>query len=237
MNLVAPDILAEARGLPPLAPGTALAVGFLLWLWGARGHRFWIALGITLTAGLVGLFQGPSYGMQPLVAGLLLAVAAGALALSLVRVLLFMAGGFAALALMHALAPGWNEPVVSFLAGGLAGILLYRFWITTLTSLVGTLLMAYGGLVLLDGSRSFDAVGWSTKNGALLNWACGATAVMGILIQFLLERRRRRKARAHAEPPPEEEVEEQPPPRPKARPKPRPTLWGWVQKHSPRRAG
>jgi hypothetical protein len=196
MQLVSPEIVAQARGLSVAVQGGALAVGLFLWLFGARGHRFWIALVITLGAGLIGLFHGPAYGMQPLVAGLLLAVAAGALALSLVRVLLFVAGGFAGLAIVHGVAPAWDEPVVSFLVGGLGGILLYRFWIMTLTSLFGTLLIAYSGLSLLDLFKALDAESWSRHNGALLNWGCGAAAVTGILVQFLLERGRKRRAKA-----------------------------------------
>jgi hypothetical protein len=235
MQLVAPDILAEARGFPPAVLGTALAVGLFLWLLGARSHRFWIALVITLSAGLIGLSQGPAYGMQPLVAGLLLAIAAGALALSLVRVLLFAAGGFAALAVMHSLAPAYDEPLVSFLVGGLGGILLYRFWITTLTSLIGTLLIAYSGLCLLDWLRVVDAVAWSKQNSALLNWGSGAAAVVGILIQFLLERRRKRKAKALALEDAEDYEEERAPVRNRARRKS--TWWGWGQKPGQRRAG
>jgi hypothetical protein len=229
MNLVDPDILAEARGLPPLAPGIGLAVGLVLWIFGARSHRFWIALVITMSAGLVGLAHGPAYGMQPLVAGLLLAIAAGALALSLVRVLLFAAGGFAALAVMHAFAPNQDEPLVSFVVGGLGGILLYRFWITTLTSLIGSLLIAYSGLCLLDRLHTLDAKAWSTQNAGLLNWGCGAAAVMGILVQFLLERRRKRKAKARKDE--EDEEDERPSFRHKAKHKA--PWWGWMY----RRAG
>jgi hypothetical protein len=236
MQLVDTKILEEARLLPPYATGIALAVGLFLWLFGARGHRFWIALVITAGAGLIGLFYGPAYDMQPLVAGLLLAIAGGALALSLVRVLLFVAGGFAALALVYTMAPAWNEPIVSFLVGGLGGILLYRFWITTLTSLCGTLLIAYSSLCLLDRFKVVDALAWSGRNGPLLNWGCGAAAIMGILVQFLLERRRKRKIQA-AKAKAKEQEEEPPPPPPKPKPKPKKTLWTWVQKVALRRAG
>src|SRR6185312_5115715 len=109
MQLLAPDILEEARGLSPFLSGAGLSLGFLLWSLGGRTHRFWLAMSVTLTAGLLGLTYGKEYGMQPLVAGLLLAISAGALALSLVRILLFAAGGIAALALVQAIAPGWDE--------------------------------------------------------------------------------------------------------------------------------
>jgi hypothetical protein len=231
MNLVAPDIVQDACGLPLPITGGALGIGLILWLFGARTHRFWIALVITVAAGLIGLAHGPAAKMQPLVAGLLMAVAAGALALSLVRVLLFIAGGFAALAVMQALAPNYDEPIVSFLIGGLGGILMYRLWITVFTSFIGTLLIAYSGLCLLHQLRFLDAVTWSTRNGALLNWTCAAVACMGVLIQFLLERRRKRKS-SHTE---DDEEEDRPPYR--ARSKPKATWFGLFGKRPARRAG
>jgi hypothetical protein len=149
--------------------------------------------------------------------------------------LLFAAGGFAALAVMHSLAPTYDEPLVSFLIGGLGGILLYRFWITTLTSLIGTLLIAYSGLCLLDWLRVLDAVAWSKQSSGLLNWGCGAAAVVGILIQFLFDRRRRRKAKALALEEAEEYEDERLPPR--ARAYRRTSWWPWSPKQGQRRAG
>src|SRR5437762_2445800 len=99
MYLVSPDILREARELPVSLLSLGVLIGVLLWMLGAYSHRFWLVLAMTVGAGIHGLLYGPAYGMQPLVAGLLLAVATGALALSLVRVLVFAAGGVAALAL------------------------------------------------------------------------------------------------------------------------------------------
>jgi hypothetical protein len=230
MNLVDPDILAEARGLPPVVPGIGLTVGLLLWVFGARSHRFWIALVITMSAGLLGLAHGPAYGMQPLVAGLLLAIAAGALALSLVRVLLFAAGGLAALTVMHTVAPNHDEPLVSFVVGGLGGILLYRFWITTLTSLIGTLLITYSGLCLLDRLHTLDAPAWSTRNAGLLNWGCAGSAVLGVLLQFLLDRRRKRKAKARKDEDDEDADERRHHHRHKVKPKA--TWWGWMRQAS-----
>jgi hypothetical protein len=193
--LFAPDILAEGRGLSPWISGVILLVGLILWLWGARTHRFWVAVGTTLVAGWLGLTLAPQLGMQPLVAGLLLAVSGGALSLSLVRLLLFVTGGGLAHLLCQRIAPGW-EPLACFLAGGLACILLYQFCITVLTSLAGTLLMGYAGLWLADLLDRFDAVAWTGKNAPLLNWACLALVVTGVLVQYLLERRRSRKAEA-----------------------------------------
>jgi hypothetical protein len=235
MQLLAPDILEEARQLSPFLSGTGLLLGVLLWSLGGRTHRFWLAMSVTLTAGLLGLAIGKDYGMQPLVAGLLLAVSAGVLALSLVRILLFAAGGLAALGLMHHIAPSWNEPIAVFLVGGLVGVLLYRFWIMTFSSAIGALLMAYSALALLDRLHMVDSVAWTGRNTPLLNWGCGALIVLGIFVQFLLERRRQRKAEPLAEAEPEA-VEVAPPPPPPAKPAPA-GLWAWGEKWLMRRAG
>jgi hypothetical protein len=232
MQLLASDIVEEARSLSPFLSGTGLVLGLLLWSLGGRTHRFWLAMSVTLTAGLLGLALGKDYGMQPLVAGLLLAVSAGVLALSLVRILLFAAGGLAALGLMHSLAPHWDEPIAVFLVGGLIGVLLYRFWIMVFSSLIGALLMAYSALALLDRLHRVDSVAWTKRNGPLLDWGCAALIVLGLLIQFLLERRRQRKAAPGGE----LETAEAVPPALPAKPEPA-GLWAWSEKWLPRRAG
>jgi hypothetical protein len=193
MHLLAPDILAEARGLSPAISGAGLAVGLALWVLGWRGHRFWIVLATTVGAGLFALTTGPVTGVQPLVVALLLAVSAGVLALPLSRVIAFSAGGLAVWLLVHASVPSLDEPLICFLAGGLLGMVLFRFWTMALTSFAGTLLMGYCGLCLADWLGKLDSVDWSTRHHALLNWSCGGVAAVGWLIQFLLERWRVRK--------------------------------------------
>jgi hypothetical protein len=199
MQLLAPDILEDARQLSLPVSGIGVGVGLLLWLLGSRTHRFWVVLALTLGAGLAGLAYGRDYGLQPLVAGLLLAVTAGALALALVRLLLFAAGGLACLAVARAVAPEWMAELPCFLAGGLAGIFLYRLWIMALSSFVGTLLIGYGGLALLDKLGLVDSLAWARQNGALLNWGVVGCTVLGVLAQYLVDRRqKRRKAAAKA---------------------------------------
>src|SRR5438067_2506654 len=148
MTLIAPDLLAECQPLSLATLGLGFVVGLLLWLLGGQGHRFCIVLVTTLAGGIAGLEMGPPWGLQPLVAGLLLAVTAGALALSLVRIAVFIGVGFATLALAKSVAPNWEEPVACFVAGGLAGVLLFRYCIMAAASAAGTLLMAYSGLCL-----------------------------------------------------------------------------------------
>jgi hypothetical protein len=193
MHLFAPDILAEARGLSVTVTGTAFVLGFFVWLFGWRSHRFWIVLAMTASAGIIGLSLGPDYGTRPLLAGLLLAVAAGALALALVRVVVFAAGGLAGWVLVRSVFPAWEEPLICFLVGGLIGILLFRIWTMALTSAAGTILMAYAGLSLANSLGSLDAVGLAENQGTLLNLACGVVTLMGFIIQLLLDRRRRRE--------------------------------------------
>lgn len=195
MHLIAPDILLEARGLSVAVCATGVVLGLLLWVLGWWGHRFWVVMFTTVAAGILGLFTVRVYGMQPMVAGILLAIAAGTLALALVRVLAFGAGGVAAWLAVRALAPQWQEPLVTFLAGGLVGVLLFRVWMMALTSLGGTLLMGYSGLCLVDRLGKLDAIALAEKSPSLLNWGCVGVALLGLVVQYLLERWRVRNER------------------------------------------
>src|SRR5437867_716414 len=86
LTIFALDLLTELQSLSPATLGGILAVGLALWLTGWWAHRFWITLLTSFAAGVVGLKVGPQYGVeQPIIAGLLLAVAGGALALALAR--------------------------------------------------------------------------------------------------------------------------------------------------------
>jgi hypothetical protein len=202
MHFIAPDLLAEAHGLSVPVCITGLVLGLLLWLLGWYGHRFWVVLAATVAAGILGLYSGPDLGMQRLVAGLLLAVAAGALALALVRLAAFAVSGVIAWLIVRSFAPGWNDlqgQIICILAGGLVGLLFFRYWMMTVTSLLGTLLLAYSGLCLADRLGKLDAAVWSEQNALLLNWACAANVAAGLLVQVLLDRRRRRRKRDAAE--------------------------------------
>ena len=219
MQLVAPDILEAAVGLSPTLTVTSLLVGVLLWFAGGLTHRFWVVLGATLIAGVVGLFVGKRFDMQPLVAGLLLAVAVGALSLSLFRIVLFLASGSAVMWLAGAVAPSWDEPIACFLAGGLLGIAMYQTCVIALSSFAGTLLMSYSGLLLTASFGKVDVVALSGKHGALLNWGVGTVTVLGVLVQFLIQRRRKSSGK-------KEEIvdEEEAKPRPK-KPEKKASLW------------
>jgi hypothetical protein len=219
MQLIAPDLLAEAVGLSPFLCGLGIFLGLMLWLLGWRAHRFWIVLLTTVLAGVYGLSSAPHYHSQPLLSGVLLAIASGVLALALIRVIAFFAGGVAGCLLVHALAPSWGEPLVFFLLGGMLGLILFRLWTMTLTSMAGALLVAYSSLCLADRLGKLQAVPWADRERLLLNWACGVFALAGVFCQFTLERRRARKQakdqKKAAAPPPAPPA---PPPAPPAPP-------------------
>jgi MFS family permease len=199
MHLLAPDLLADARELSSSVTAVGLGLGLVLWLLGWRGHRFWIVLSATLAGGIAGLASSPAYGVQPLVAGLLAAVAGGVLALALVRVVAFAAGGLAATLLIHVLSPSWNQPLISVLVGGLLGVYFFRLGMMIVTSTLGTFLIGYCALSLLDRFGILNAVAWADGHAVLVNWLCGSGSVLGVLTQFLLERRRLRIQRQREE--------------------------------------
>jgi hypothetical protein len=199
MTLLAPDVLEAARGLSLAVTAPGLFIGLLLWATGWRGHRFWIVLTTTVLGGILGLYTEPMHGMQPLVAGVLLAVAAGVMALALARLVAFASGGAAGWLLVHTLAPTWNEPFVCFLAGGLLGVFLFRLWTMALTSLCGSLLIAYSSLCLLDGFGKLNAVELAETRPHLLNAACLTAAGVGVVAQLYLERRRAALKKARLE--------------------------------------
>jgi hypothetical protein len=190
MHLVAPDILAEARGLSVGASVTAGVLGLLLWLLGWRWHRFWTVAAVTIAGGLYGLSAGHSTGGHVIALGLLLAVCAGLLALELARLFAFAAGGTAAWLATGAVLPNTPEAGTFFLVGGLAGLVFYRLWMMVLTSFLGTLLFAHAGLVLLESLAGIDAGAWAGRNGIGLSVAVGLVSLLGVAAQGALARRR-----------------------------------------------
>jgi hypothetical protein len=193
MSIFDPEILQELSNLSlGLCVGGA-AVGWLLWLTGWWLHRFWIVLAATTLAGILGLVSGSANGIQAIIAAVLLAIAAGVLALALVRLVAFAAGGAAACLLMQKLAPSMgNPPLIPFLGGGLLALYLFRLWTMTLTSFAGTVIMGYFGLSLAQQLGKLEAVTMSQERSDLLNLGCGILTLLGLLAQVVVERRRAR---------------------------------------------
>lgn len=201
MQLLALDILAEGKGLSLGVTITGLVVGAILWLLGWWCHRFLLVLATTVAAGVLGLTYGQAHGIQPLVAGLLFAVAAGVLALALVRVVTFVGGGLTGCFLAGLLWPRWEEPLLCFFVGGFLGLVLVRYWMMVLTSLAGAVVMAYSALWLLDGLGRLDAAAWPQARPALINWGLAGIALVGFFVQFYLDRSRRLRGKGEADAP------------------------------------
>lgn len=189
MQLIAPDILAEARGMTGAMAGTVTVLGVALWLFGWRWHRFWVVAGITLASGLIGLNAGRTTGgTQVMAVGILLAVSAGLLALELAKVLSFVAGGCGAWLTVQWVLPQAQELWAVFLCGGLFGLLLYRLWTMLLTSLIGVLLAGHASVLLIEEFWQVNANDWVTRNVVPLNGLVVGLVVLGILLQAVSAR-------------------------------------------------
>lgn len=225
MQLIAPDILAEARGLTEAMSGTLCVLGIALWLFGWRWHRFWIVAGITLAAGLIGLNAGrASGGTQIMAIGILLAISAGMMALELAKVLAFVAAGCGAWVAAQWVFPQAQELWAVFLSGGIFGLLLYRVWTMLLTSVSGVLLAGHAGILLCEPVLRFNGDDWVAANQAAVNGGVVGLVVLGILLQAVAspeeddtEPERAPKAEKKPSPP-----EKKPEPKPEARPAPAP---------------
>lgn len=198
MQIIANDILADLCGLSLGLILLVIPVGLLLWLLGWWSHRFWIVLATTVAAGIVGLNEAMQWKAQPIVVAVLLAIAAGVLALALVRVIAFISGGIAGMAMVQMIFPSLHQPIVVFLVTGLLSLLVFRWCFMALTSFVGSVLLAYAALGLLHYYCVLDAVGWSEENGLMLNSICASVTFAGFLFQFVLDRRQNRQRKEDA---------------------------------------
>jgi hypothetical protein len=193
MHLIATDILADLCGLSLGLLIATLPIGLVLWLLGWWSHRFWIVLTTTVMAGVIGLVEATAWRAQPIVVAVLLAIAAGVLALALVRVITFAAGGLAGVYLLQFTVPSLQQPAICFLVSGLLCLLLFRWFFMVLTSFLGASVLAYGLLALLHYYNLLDAVAWSEENNTLLSVLCGAAALVGFGFQLLFDRWRARR--------------------------------------------
>lgn len=193
MYIIATDILTDLCGLSLGLLIALIPIGLTLWLFGWWSHRFWIVLATTVMAGVFGLLEATSWHAQPIVVAVLLAIAAGVLALALVRVIIFSAGGLAGVYFVQLVFPAWHQHAICFLVSGLLCLLLFRWFFMLLTSSLGTSLLAYGTLALLHFREMLDAITWSEANATLLTILCGVATVAGFGFQFYADRRRTRR--------------------------------------------
>lgn len=195
MNIVDPELLQAMRDLPIAAVACVTVIGLGLWLTGWWLHRFWITLIATLGAGVAGLLYGPEMGVkQPIVAGVLLALAGGCLALSLARVALFLAYGAATWYVTSLVAPQWAVPLICITVGGLVSICLFRLCMSLLTCSLAAVLLTYCGLLLADLFLDFKAVPYLKAYPWAEYVVMGLVALVGVGAQFRLARAQERAA-------------------------------------------
>jgi hypothetical protein len=190
MQLIAPDILSEAHGLSVPFCVAGILLGILLWTFGWRWHRFWVVLATTIVAGLIGLSGHSVIGPRMLAAGLLLAIAAGMLAIDLSRLVAFSAAALGCWLIVHRILPNFQESTICLLGGGIVGLLLYRLQLMILSGLVGTILFAHSLLLLIEKlSEPYVAIAaWSQANSLGLNIAVVVVALLGVAVQGQIER-------------------------------------------------
>jgi hypothetical protein len=196
MYVLAPDILTDMLDLPVAALAVVFGAGLGLALTGWVWHRFWLTISVSLIAGLIGLKHAAAWGIgQPVLAGALLAAAAGCLALSLARVGLFIGYGLGTWYAMKRFAPEFAVPAICICAGGLFSVLFYRFCVVLLTAVVGSTLMCYAGLALANQQRLLAAVPWLQEQGLLAHAVWAGIAFVTLLLQLYFWRRAKRKLR------------------------------------------
>jgi MFS family permease len=188
MVLILPDIVRDLAGLSlgPLVVGVALGLSLLLLGW--KSHRFWMVLVATVLAGVVGLYEISAQKGQPLIASMLLALAAGLLALALVRLFAFVAGGIAGLVVVQSLAPGLDQPLIAFLVTGLVGLLLFRYCVMLITSVLGSTILCYAAMALIHRQGRFDMAAWLEQSTSLANGILWLVTTLGFLTQLYLNR-------------------------------------------------
>jgi hypothetical protein len=185
MTLISPDVITELTGLSIGAGGFLMLVGFLLWGFGWRWHRFWVVFGFTAAAGMVGMASGRAAGGQILVMGLLLAFAGGVLAIELAKIFAFVAGGIGFWFAVQTVFPQGQELWAVFLSGGLFGVLLYRLWTMMLLSFLGVVVSWHAAFGLAQTSGNYDAAKWVADNAIAVNGAVLVATILGVLMQVV----------------------------------------------------
>jgi len=196
MQLLAPDVLTDLIDLPAAGLVALVVIGLALALTGWVWHRFWLTISVSLISGLVGVRQAAAWGIdQPVVAGALLAAAAGCLALSLARVGLFIGYGLGCWYAMQRFAPAYAVPAICICVGGIFSVLFYRFCVVLLTAALGSVLLCYGGLALLHQQKTLSAVQFLMDQSLLAHGLWGAATFLTLMLQLYFWRRSRRRLR------------------------------------------
>lgn len=194
MSLLTPEYLTELLDLPSAALLITLVLGLALALTGWKWHRFWLTLSLSLVAGLVGMKQAATWGIQqPALAGGILAATAGCLALSLARVGLFLAYGLACWYIMQRLAPAYAIPAMCICVGGIFSVVFYRFSMALLTSAIGCLMMCYSGFAYCEQQKFFPVLNLIKEQALTVHAVWTGLTLLSSLLQLYFWRKTRKK--------------------------------------------
>ena len=64
------------------------------------------------------------------------------------------------------------------------------FWNAFLPAVV----LACAALALMNRSGKIDAVAWTEQGTIMVNWLCGGVSLLGLIVQYLLDRRRQNRS-------------------------------------------
>jgi hypothetical protein len=186
MHFLDAEIFSEVVKLSNPTLIAIVLCGLLLWSAGYLTHKFWVVFLATAGAGVLGFDKGPDFGIQGVFAALLFGISAGILALSIIRVVVFVFGGCTGIVVGNVLMPAGDAWLACLLIGGIAALLLYPFWFTALSSLLGTLASAYGIIAILDKLNALDSSNIVDKHAGLVDVICIGFVVFGTIIQYFL---------------------------------------------------
>jgi len=178
MHFLDAEIFSEVVKLSNPTLIAIVLCGLLLWSAGYLTHKFWVVFLATAGAGVLGFDKGPDFGIQGVFAALLFGISAG--------ILVFVFGGCTGIVVGNVLMPAGDAWLACLLVGGIAALLLYPFWFTAFSSLLGTLASAYGIIAILDKLNALDSSNIVDKQAGLIDVICIGFVVFGTIIQYFL---------------------------------------------------
>lgn len=188
MHFLEPEIINEISGLSMVSLLALSLAGIVLWLAGYASHKFWVVFLSTLLAGAFGFEKGPDMGIQSLLAALLFGLSSGILSLSVIRVVVFLFGGSVGVVLTQLIFPNLDASVPVFLSAGITALLLYPFWFTAFSSLLGSVITCHGLLALSFKMKWFDSPSWLEKQPGMADALCLGMVLIGTIIQYFINR-------------------------------------------------
>jgi hypothetical protein len=187
VQLIAPEIVAEVGRLSRSGVFAGFALGLAIWATGWMRRTFWVSLAVTVGFGLFGLQIGREAGTHPLVTALLLGISAGALAVELGRLIAFVSGGLATAITIQTFVPSFPEPLLAYLAGGLACVVMYKVWMLAVFGFVGSMTLAYTGLVLAAMFLRLDVMTLTKTKAPIVTGAVLVATLLSMVFQSRFE--------------------------------------------------